>query len=122
MSLTPSQYQPSGEEIVNFFLSAPLYEDWRPDEIAAALYEADAHNGVGVVIRDECLSGVCLGKCTSASTFHITQLHTRHPRDLGVLIRIFLDRFAGYQITAKRRGRIINYSTGRLIQKLLTKA
>lgn len=122
MSLTLSPYQPSGEEIVNFFLSAPFYEDWQPDEITAALIEADAHDGIGIVIRDECLSGVCLGKRTSPTTFHITQLHTRHPRDLGILIRIFLDRFAGLEITAKRRGRMIKYDTGRLIQKLLVKA
>lgn len=100
--------------------SNKVFKGWTTKDILAAVGKALDNDSLVVVERNDKISAVVLfdrGK----ETIHIIALVTTHIEDLKVLLAVYLEKFKGTKLTARRRGKFVKYPTAKLIRRLWTK-
>ena len=116
----------SGRDILDFVLNnrrRKAFKDFSPFDIMSTVSDAASVNGLGMLEgEDGKLSAIAVGfpyETTKDRFLHIHTVLTTKPGDLKHLLRLLMQRFPGFILTARRRGKFVRYTnTPRLIEKL----
>lgn len=116
-----------GQDILDFILAnrrGKAFKGFSTMDIMSTIMDAAQLDGLGMIERENGkLSAIAIGfpyvKCSGEKFLHIHSILTTQKGDLQNLLLLFLKRFPGFTITARRKGKFVKYNnTPRLINKL----
>lgn len=98
-----------------------VFRDWTQDQIAMCLNEAIEAKALALSFSvEDGIDGICTGKPDhERRILRVTHLLVGGREALRHILAFYRQRFSGWTITAKRRGREVIYSdTAKLVRRL----
>jgi len=94
-----------------------VFCEWTTKDIVAAVGKALDEDSLVIVERHGKISAIAI-LSRGKGTIHVIALVTTHPDDFRTLLTVYLERFKGANITARRHGRFVKYPTAKLLRRL----
>ena len=94
-----------------------VFKGWTPQQIGWGIERAINHKGFAMAIgEDGNLAGVCLSTPDhAAKVLHVHDVLCVRRGALSAMLIKCREWYPGYQITARRRGKMVSYRTERLL-------
>ena len=107
-------------EVIRFIRehrSNKVFCEWTTKDIVAAVGKALDEDSLVIVERHGKISAIAI-LSRGKGTIHVIALVTTHPDDFRTLLTVYLERFKGANITARRHGRFVKYPPAKLLRRL----